>query len=103
MNSEHSTRTALRRSATLTAGTVALLAASVAVSGPASAGVPDGWAPANQMSWGELALFCAGIPLLAGLVIAILVLLPGVLRGDGLIPKVEESPDHPELERHAGH
>lgn len=82
-----------RRAAAVVASTVAAVAASAVVTGPASADVPQGWEQAPHMSGLDLLVFILFIPLAVGIVISLLTLLPGVLRGEGLIPKVEADDD----------
>jgi hypothetical protein len=81
-----SRKSTTRRSAAVAVATIAAVASSVVIAGPASADTPQGWEtfhfdPAHLLIW---ILF---IPLGAAIVISLLVLLPGVLRGEGLIPK----------------
>lgn len=92
-----STRTAVRRVATLS---VASLTALALMSAPALADVPSGWSHAPHVSaLQHLAVFLF-IPLGLALVIAGVVLLPGILKGEGLLPKPFPKPDHVE---DAGH
>lgn len=85
-----------RRALTLGA---ALAAVTAAVAGPAAADVPNGWSNpshVNPLHFFALILF---IPVGLGLVIAFLVLLPGVLRGEGLLPKAHQPSNEPPAER----
>ena len=87
-----STRTAVRRVATLS---VALLTAFALMSAPAMADVPNGWStPAHVSGLQWLALL--SIPVGLALIISGIVLLPGILRGEGLLPKPYPKPDHVE-------
>lgn len=88
-----STRTAVRRVTTLS---VASLTAFVLMSSPALADVPSGWSNPPHLSFMH---FVAVILLPAiglALVIAAIVLLPGVLKGEGLLPKPFPKPEHVE-------
>jgi len=74
-------QTLLRRAA-VTVGSFA--AASVVLTGPALADVPEGWAPETHMSWGHLLLVVLVIPVALALVISLLVALPGLIKGEGV-------------------
>ncbi|TQL70033.1 hypothetical protein FB381_3957 [Nocardioides albertanoniae] len=80
----------LRRAGILGASATAAVVASVATAGPASADVPAGWPVADDMSASGLLLLILLLPVVIGVVISLLVLLPGVLRGEGLIPKAHK-------------
>lgn len=84
----------LRRAGLLGASASAAVVASVATAGPASADVPAGWPVADHMSAASLLLLILIIPVVIGVVISLLVLLPGVLRGEGLIPKAHKADDN---------
>ena len=83
----------LRRAGILGASASAAVVASVATAGPASADVPAGWPVADHMSASSLLLLILIIPVVLMLVISLLVLLPGVLRGEGLLPKAHKGED----------
>jgi hypothetical protein len=70
------------RRAAVTAGS--LVAVTVALAGPASADVPEGWAPETHMSWGHLLVIILAIPVGLALVISLLAALPGLVKGEGL-------------------
>ncbi|HEY0891120.1 MAG TPA: hypothetical protein VGE38_16070 [Nocardioides sp.] len=72
--------TAVRRAAVVAASASAL----VAVAGPVSANVPEGWSDPDPMSAGHLLLLIAGLPILLAVVITVLTVLPGLLKGEGL-------------------
>ena len=94
------TNTFARRALTLGAAAVAVTAA---VAGPAAADVPDGWSNpsnVNPLLFISLLLF---IPVGAALVISFVVLLPGVLRGEGLLPKAHKPSSQPPVEREGHH
>ena len=88
-----STRTAVRRAATLS---VASLTAFVLMSAPALADVPNGWSTPPHVSALERLTVFLFIPLGLALVIAGIVLLPGILKGEGLLPKPHPKPEHTE-------
>jgi hypothetical protein len=73
-------QTLIRRAA-VTAGT--FVAVSVALSGPAMAEVPEGWAPDTDMSWGHLLVLILAIPVGLAIVITLLASLPGLVKGEG--------------------
>ena len=73
--------TAVRRAALVAAVGIAV---SAVVAGPAAADVPTGWSDPDDMSVGHLLLLIAGIPALMAIVISVLVVLPGLLKGEGL-------------------
>ena len=79
--------TLIRRTAAVAAGTTAAVVTSAVLAGPAGAAVPDGWAPETHMNALHFLTIILFIPVVVALVIALLVLLPGVLRGEGLLPK----------------
>ncbi|WP_125037834.1 hypothetical protein [Nocardioides sp. LS1] len=71
--------TIVRRS---TAVSLASAATLVAVAGPASADVPEGWAPHTEVNGLHAVLVLGGVPLLLFVVIFALGYLPGMLRGE---------------------
>ena len=80
-----------RRAAAVSTGVAALAASSLVLAGPAGAAVPVGWANdphVSPLQWLVVLLF---IPVGAVIVISLLVLLPGVVRGEGLLPKPYKS------------
>ncbi|MER7557179.1 hypothetical protein ABTZ46_09580 [Nocardioides sp. NPDC126508] len=83
----------LRRAGLLGASATAAVVASVATAGPASAAVPHGWPVAENMTASGLLLLILLIPVILMVVISLLVLLPGVLRGEGLLPKPHKAQD----------
>lgn len=74
-------QTLLRRAA-VTVGSFA--AATVVLTGPALADVPVGWSHPDPMSWGHLLVVILAIPVGLALVISLLVMLPGMVKGDGV-------------------
>lgn len=76
-----------RRAAAVAAAATALVVSSAVVAGPASADVPVGWPVSDKMTALNLLTIILFIPVVVAAIIALLVLLPGVLRGEGLIPK----------------
>jgi hypothetical protein len=70
-----------RRSAVALGTGLALVAVTVA---PAAADVPEGWSDPAEMSWLHLLALVAGIPTLMGVVITAVVLIPSLVRGEGL-------------------
>ena len=89
----------VRRALTLGA---ALAAVTAAVAGPAAADVPEGWSNpshVNPLHFLALILF---IPVGIALVISFVVLLPGVLRGEGLLPRAHKPSSQPPVDR-TGH
>jgi hypothetical protein len=72
----------LVRRAAVTVGSFA--AASVVLTGPALADVPEGWAPDTHVSSAHLLLFILVIPVGLALVISLLVVLPGLVKGEGV-------------------
>ena len=73
--------TVVRRAAVVATGSVL---ATLALVGPASADVPQGWSDPDEMSVGHLLVLIAGLPIALGLVISLLVALPGLVKGEGL-------------------
>ena len=67
---------------------VALLAASfvVAVAAPAGADVPEGWSDPDAVDPMHALLVLGGIPLLIFVVITLLVVIPGVIKGERFTP-----------------
>jgi hypothetical protein len=87
------------RRAAVGATLATVTAAAVFSGGPASADVINGWSnpsDVNPLHFLALILF---IPLGLAIVISALVLLPGVLRGEGLIPTRSHSSDVEEQQR----
>jgi hypothetical protein len=78
--------TALRRTTSLVLLTAVGTAASLAVAGPASADVAEGWPPAEDVDPWHALLVLGGIPLLMGLVLVALVYLPPLIRGERIAP-----------------
>jgi len=98
-----STKSSLkRRAAAVAAATTAVVASSVVVAGPASAGVPDGWPVSDKMNALHLLTLILFIPVVLAIVIALLVLLPGILRGEGLLPRTHQAGEEPQAPTHAG-
>ncbi|MCA1983621.1 hypothetical protein [Nocardioides nematodiphilus] len=93
------TNTFARRALTLGAAVAAVTAV---VAGPASADVPSGWSNPSDVNPLHLLSLILFIPVAAALVISFLVLLPGVLRGEGLLPKAHAPSSEPPVER-TGH
>ncbi|MEU4454638.1 hypothetical protein AB0F44_25120 [Nocardioides sp. NPDC023903] len=83
----------LRRAGLLGASASAAVVASVATAGPASAEVPNGWPVAEDMTASGLLLLILLIPVILMVIISLLVLLPGVFRGEGLLPKAHKDED----------
>jgi hypothetical protein len=81
---------------------VAVAAVTAAVAGPAAAAVPDGWSNPSHVNALHFLALILFIPVAAGLVISFIVLLPGVLRGEGLIPRAHKPSSQPPVER-SGH
>ncbi|MFT4082687.1 MAG: hypothetical protein QM638_08880 [Nocardioides sp.] len=77
----------LGRVAAIVAATTTVVVGSVLVAGPAGASVPVGWPVSDKMTGLHLITLIVFIPVILAVVISALVLLPGVLRGEGLIPK----------------
>lgn len=71
---------ARRTSAALVAGSLVLLA------GPAGADVPEGWSDPKPVDPVQATLLLAGVPLLIFLVVTVLVVLPGLLKGERFTP-----------------
>ena len=93
------TNTFARRALTLGASVAAVTAA---VAGPAAADVPSGWSNPSDVNPLHMLALILFIPVGIALVIAFLVLLPGVLRGEGLLPKAHKPSSQPPVQR-AGH
>jgi hypothetical protein len=93
------TNTFARRALTLGA---AVAAVTVAVAGPAAAAVPSGWSNPSHVNPLHLIALIVFIPVGIALVISFLVLLPGVLRGEGLLPRAHKPSSLPPVER-TGH
>ena len=79
----------LRRTslALVVAGTV------LAVSGPAGADVPEGWSDPEPVDPWHAVLVLAGIPLLIFLVITLLVVVPGIVKGERFTPGGQATED----------
>jgi hypothetical protein len=73
-------------SARRTAVVLAATATALAVAGPASADVPEGWSNPEPVSVLHALLVLAGIPLLLFVVIALLVYVPAMARGERTAP-----------------
>jgi hypothetical protein len=73
----------LARRATVVLAAVATV---LAVAGPASADVPEGWSNPEAVSGLHVLLVFVGIPLLLFVVICVLVYLPSMLRGERMTP-----------------
>lgn len=69
---------------------VGLAAVSIALAGPASANVPKGWSDPAPMPVGKFLLIILVLPVAAAIVISLIVLLPGLLKGEGLGTKTEQ-------------
>lgn len=69
---------------------VGLAAVSFALAGPASANVPQGWSDPAPMPIGKFLLIILVLPVAAAIVISLIVLLPGLLKGEGLGNKPEQ-------------
>ncbi|WP_297620526.1 hypothetical protein [Nocardioides sp.] len=90
-SSPHAHARRVRRAAVLTTAPVlALLAA------PASADVPDGWAPVTDVDDLHALLLLVGGPLLLFVLIALAVYLPAMVRGEKLLPDHTGSQHLPE-------
>ena len=74
--------TLARRAAVVLAATATVLA----VAGPASAEVPEGWSNPEPVSVLHALLVLGGIPLLLLVVISLLVYLPALMRGERVAP-----------------
>jgi hypothetical protein len=82
---------------------VAVAAVTAAVAGPASAAVPDGWSNPSDVNPLHMLALLLFIPVGAAVVISLVVLLPGVLRGEGLLPKAHKPSSQPPVERTGHH
>lgn len=76
------TATLVRRTTVLLAGSAAL----VAVAGPASADVAEGWSQPDDVDAWHALLVLGGIPLALGLLITALVYVPALVRGERVAP-----------------
>ena len=65
----------------------AATASVVALAGPASADVPEGWSDPAPVSPLHALLLLGGVPLLLFVVIALLVLVPGFRKGERFTPR----------------
>lgn len=88
--------TFVRRAATVGAIAAAVTAALV---GPASAAGAEGWSNPSSVSAIDFLLVLLIVPVGLALVISLLVLLPGVLRGEGLVPRRARTGDVEEHQR----
>ena len=79
---------ARRTSVVLVAGGLVLAAA-----GPAGADVPEGWSDPDPVDPWHALLVLAGIPLLIFLVITLLVVIPGVVKGERFTPGGQSTED----------
>lgn len=77
-----SLRTVLRRTSIL----LLLTASAVAVAGPASADVAEGWAEPTDVDGWHALLVLGAIPLGLALLIAALIYLPPLIRGERIAP-----------------
>ena len=68
-------------------------AVTAALTGSASAAVPDGWSNPSHVNGISWLLVLLIVPVGIALVISFLVLLPGILRGEGLIPRAARRDD----------
>lgn len=75
-------RSRVRRTSLVLATTAAL----VTIAGPAGADVPEGWAEPTEVSPLDYLGVLLGAPLLLAAVIALLVYLPALLRGERVAP-----------------
>ena len=62
------------------------MAGSVALAGPASADVAEGWAPVEHVDPWQAVLLFVGIPLAVVLFITAIYVLPPLLRGEPIAP-----------------
>jgi hypothetical protein len=92
-----STRTVVRRVATLSA---ASLTAFALMSAPALADVPNGWSQPPHVSPIHFLAIIVLIPAGIAFVIGGFVMLPGVLKGEGLAPKPYAAPEHEDAPSH---
>ena len=65
----------------------------VAAGGPAGADVPEGWSDPKAVDPWHALLVLAGIPLLMFLVITLLVVIPGVIKGERFTPGGQATED----------
>jgi hypothetical protein len=65
----------------------------LAVAGPAGADVPEGWSDPDSVDPMHALLVLVGIPLLLFVVITVLVVLPGVIRGERFTPGGQATAD----------
>jgi hypothetical protein len=89
-----------RRALTLGAAVAAVTAAVV---GPAAADTPEGWSNPSHVNPLHFLTIIVFIPVVAALVISLLVLLPGVVRGEGLLPRAHKPSSQPPVERSGHH
>jgi hypothetical protein len=78
--------TTLESLARRTTVVLAAVATVLAVAGPASADVPEGWSNPEEVSMLHALLVLAGIPLLLFVVISVLVYIPSLVRGERVTP-----------------
>jgi hypothetical protein len=86
-----------RRALTLGA---AVAAVTMAVVGPAAADTPNGWSNPSHVNPLHFLCFVLFIPVGVALIISGLVLLPGLLRGEGLLPKAHKPSNQPPAPGH---
>lgn len=79
---------------------VAVAAATVAAVGPAIADTPNGWSNPSHVNPLHFLAFVLFIPVGVALIISGLVLLPGLLRGEGLLPKGHKASNQPPSSSH---
>lgn len=77
---------AVRRTAALLTGTVVVLGGSFALAGPASAEPSEGWPPSDPVRPLHAILVLGGIPIALTLIIAALLYLPAMVRGERVAP-----------------
>ena len=77
---------AFRRLLVLASTALGLVAASVALAGPASADVPEFWPEPDDVDPLHALLLLGGVPLLLFVVITFLVYAPSVVRGERIAP-----------------
>jgi hypothetical protein len=78
--------TSIRRLLTVVAAGLWLGAGSLALAGPASADVPEGWGAPGEVDTLEAILLLGGLPLLLFVVISFLVYAPSIIRGERIVP-----------------
>jgi len=83
-------QTIVRRSAAVLVAAVAFLT----LAGPAQADVPVGWAAPYHVDRLHTVLVFVGIPVLMFVVIAVLVYIPSLIRGERMTPGAPAVEDH---------